>query len=170
MPSKYGNTLADKVVLNVLGFKHPEFKKCSFLDRGSDERQYCNPGVDLPVVSVMRTMYGEYAEYHTSLDNMSIVSPEGFGGSFEVLKECIEALELNRKYKLKCLGEPFLSKYGLYQGDTAKSVPSFIKNLTNIMAYLDGTNDIIDISNILHLPVHDILSFITKLKKAGLIS
>ena len=96
LPSRYSNTAADKVALHVLKNKKLDFKYYRYLDRGSDERQYCSPGVDLPVVSIMRSKYGEYPEYHTSLDNLEFVTVKGLTDSFLLHKDCIEALEKNK--------------------------------------------------------------------------
>ena len=93
LESRKGNTLTDRVMKNVLGFAHPEYKSYSYLDRGSDERQYNAPGVDLPVCDFCRSKYGEYPEYHTSEDNMSLISPEGLAGSYDVMTQILQALE-----------------------------------------------------------------------------
>ena len=42
---------------------------------GSDERQYGSPGFDLPVGSLSRTIYPDFPQYHTSLDNRDFISP-----------------------------------------------------------------------------------------------
>ena len=78
-----GDTLADRAALNILKSNVADFKKYTWFDRGSDERQYCWPGIDLPVCSIMRSKYGEYAEYHTSLDNMRFISKSGLFESLQ---------------------------------------------------------------------------------------
>ena len=40
LPSKYGDTLADKAVRSVIRFIDPNYKKYTFLQRGSEERHY----------------------------------------------------------------------------------------------------------------------------------
>ena len=168
LPARAGDTYADKVALNVLSFKHPNFIKYSFLDRGSDERQYNAPGVDLPVCCVTRSKYGAYPEYHTSLDNLDFVSPKGLAGAYELLKECLELIEENRKYKIKCLGEPQLGKRGLYSTLGTKSL-SKIGNMRNFIAYADGKNDLIDISEKIKVPVWELYPIVEKLTKADLL-
>ena len=111
--TRYGNTLTDKMLHNLLSFHYPEYKTYSFLERGSDERQFCAPGIDLPVCSFCRTKYGKYAEYHTSADNLTYISPEGLGGALELLTKFVQAMEHNAKYRVKCLCEPQLGKRGL---------------------------------------------------------
>ena len=168
--SRYGNTLADNVAKNVLSFHYPEYKHYSFLQRGSDERQYNAPGVDLPVCAVCRSKYAEYPEYHTSKDNMRLISPTGLQGAYEVYRDMIEALEYNHKYQIQCLGEPQLGKRGLYPTVSQKGGYDSVKSMTDFIAYADGMNDLIDISNIIKAPMERLVTVIEKLQEANLIS
>jgi len=169
VPSRYGNTFADKVALNVLKFKHPDFIKYSFLDRGSDERQYCSPGVDLPLVTLTRSKYGAYPEYHTSLDNLDLVTPNGLRGSYELFTDCIQLIERNVKVKINCYGEPQLGKRGLYPNLSTKTSGASVRDMMNFIAYADGSNDLIDISNTIGVPVWELYPIVDKLLGAGLL-
>lgn len=167
--TRYGNTLTDKVTENVLGFIYPDYKHYSFLKRGSDERQYNAPGIDLPVCGFSRSKYGEYPEYHTSKDDMGLISPSGLMGAYKVMQDCINALEYNRKYKVVCLGEPQLGKRGLYPTISQKGSYDEVTAMVDFIAYADGKNDLIDISNIIGVPVKNIWPIAEKLVKAELI-
>lgn len=169
LESPYANTLTDKVAKNVLKYHYPNYKTYSFLQRGSDERQYCSVGVDLPVCSVMRSKYDEYPEYHTSGDNLDLISPEGLNGSFEVYKKLINALENNLKYKMTCLCEPQLGKRGLYPSIVTKDTISIVENMINFITYANGENDLLDISNIIGVETTKLFPIIENLKKANLI-
>lgn len=157
-PSRSGETLSDAAAKHVLKHISPDFKEYSWLHRGSDERQYCSPGVDLPVASIMRTRYGDYPEYHTSFDNLDLVSPSGLEGGFNALKEALLVIERNSVPVSKVLGEPQLGKRGLYanlsdQGlsdKPAEEVSS--RDLVNILSYSDGVNSLLDIAELLSLP------------------
>lgn len=167
--SKYANTMADRVVRNVLSFHYPEYKAYSFLKRGSDERQYNSAGVDLPVCGICRSKYEEYPEYHTSADDMSLISPKGLQGSYDVCVKIINALEYNRSYKMNCCCEPQLGKRGLYPTVSKKGSYDAVKATTNFIAYADGKNDLIDISNRINQPIDVLIPIIEKLKANELI-
>lgn len=158
----YADTLADKVLKNVLHYRG-KYSTYSYLKRGSDERQYNAPGVNLPVVCFCRSKFAEYPEYHTSLDNMELISPEGLQGSLEVMCETIEALENNGYYKINVLCDPQLGKRGLYPDVSKKGCYDAVFSLTNFIAYADGSNDLIDISNIIGVPVKELLDILDKL-------
>lgn len=167
--SRYGNTLADKIASNILSSKHLGFKKYSFLDRGSDERQYCSPGIDLPLVTICRSKYNTYPEYHTSLDNLNLVTAQGLEGSYQLLKSCITLLENNVIYSVACLGEPQLGKRGLYPNISKKNSGAIVKDMMNILAYADGSNDLIDISTITGIPIDDLYPIVSVLKENGIL-
>lgn len=163
LASRYGNTFTDRVALKVLKDEVRNFKIYPFLKRGSDERQYCSPGVDLPVVTMMRTKFGEYPEYHTSLDNLDLISPQGLAGAYNVLRNCLGLIERNAVYQCVYPCEPQLGKRGMYPTLSIKNSYDSVENLMNFLTYTDGRNDLIDISNRTHIPVRDIYNIVDKL-------
>lgn len=169
LPSRRENTLADKVVLHVLSHMHPEFVSYSYLDRGSDERQYCSPGIDLPVCSIMRTKYACYPEYHTSLDDLSLVTPAGLEGGYEVLKKAVECLELDEMLRAVTPCEPQLGKRGLYPTVSTKNSSKTVSNMMNFLAYADGVRSTLDIANKINVPLWELTTIIEKLKAANIL-
>jgi len=159
--------LSDKVSKHIL--KNIDYVEYSFLDRGSDERQYCSPGVDLPIATICRTKYGAYPEYHTSLDDLTVISPNGLYGGYDKLKKAIELLENNNYYKVNVLCEPQLGKRGLYPTISTKTSGAIVKNMMNFIAYADGNNDLIDIANIIGVQAEELFEIVEKMKKAELI-
>tara|TARA_B100001250_G_C19813196_1_gene796823 strand:- start:1647 stop:2921 length:1275 start_codon:yes stop_codon:yes gene_type:complete len=170
LPSRNGNTLSDKVAKHVLSNITDDFVSYTWNDRGSDERQYCAPNIDLPIASIMRTKYGEYPEYHTSLDNLeNVVSSEGLFGGYNALKLAIEIIEKNDFPKVTVLGEPQLGKYDLYPSIGGPKATTELKNMMNLISYSDGTNDLIDIANICDIPVWELYPIVKNLESKGLL-
>ena len=170
IPSRYGNNLSDKIAEHVLKTNYPGFLKYSWLDRGSDERQYCAPGIDLPISSITRSKYGEYPEYHTSLDNFDVVTEKGLSDSLEVYLKCIEVFEKNRFYpKIKVFCEPQMGKRGLYPSISTKESGNLVRNMMNFISYCDGTNSILEISEICGVNFSEGYDYFIKMKENGLI-
>jgi len=165
LPSRQGNTLADKVAKHVLKHMHPNFIIYSFLDRGSDERQYCSPGIDLPVCSIMRTKYGSYPEYHTSLDDLNLVTPSGLLGGYEVLTRVIDCLENDEILSPSVLCEPQLGKRGLYPTISTKNSGEQVRDMMNFLAYSDGCLSNLEIADKINVPLWSLKDTIEKLKK-----
>ena len=155
--TKYEDTLADRVLNNVLKFHYPDYIRYSFMKRASDERQYGSAGVDLPVCAFCRSKYHEYPEYHTSADDMDLISPEGLSGAYEVMVKVINALENNYFYQMQCKCEPQLGKRGLYPTVSQKGTKGDARYMQDFIAYADGRNDLIGISNILDIPVDKLI-------------
>ena len=170
IPSRYGGTLADRAAQTVLKDFDPEYITYSFLQRGSDERQYCAPGVDLPLCCITRTKFGEYPEYHTSADDMKLITPEALGGSLELFKTLVQSLESNRTYRVNCLCEPQLSSRGLYPTTSEHNTIQKVSALMDFITYCDGTNDLFKISGITGTPVSYLAELAEKLVQAGLLS
>ena len=59
MFSKFQNSPSDKSLIEAFNKLKIKYKEYSFLERGSDERQFSSPGVDLPITSIFRSKYRE---------------------------------------------------------------------------------------------------------------
>tara|TARA_Y100000034_G_C6865789_1_gene394569 strand:- start:1080 stop:1625 length:546 start_codon:yes stop_codon:yes gene_type:complete len=176
MPSRTGDTLADKIAEHVLNNYVESYTKHSFLYKGSDERQYCHPKVDLPLVSIMRSKYGTYPEYHTSMDNLDLVSPDGLAGGFSLTKKCIEILEVNEKYENCGICEPKMSKRNLRpknwhkrRTDTREDMRKSVRDTMNILFYCDGQHDLIDLSNKIELSFDKCYEYVKLLEENDII-
>lgn len=147
MLSKYGNTLSDQALMEAYKKLSIRPKIYSFLNRGSDERQYCSPGIDLPIASIFRTKYGEYPEYHSSLDNFNLVNLKGLNGGYAVAKTSIEILLKKIVPKNKFLCEPNMGKRNLYPTLSSNIRKQSTISIMNFLTYSDGKNDLEKISS-----------------------
>lgn len=182
LPSRDGKSISDLVAKHVLKWIDKEFVEYSWIDKCSDERQYCAPGIDLPIASIMRTMYGMYPEYHTSLDNLEhVVTPQGLNGGYWAIRKIIEALEKNKNYKVTVMCEPQLSKRDLYRSLSIKKEKTDEDKFTgkiaietslilNFISFCDGNNSLLEIADILNVPIWELYNIVNILKDKKLIS
>src|SRR5579875_2440692 len=88
--SRRGTAPIDRILAHVLRHRGVASERVRpFIPYGYDERQYCSPGFDLPVGCLTRTPNGEYPEYHSSADNLTLVRPEHLADSLDLLWEAI---------------------------------------------------------------------------------
>ena len=176
LPSRHGNTLSDLYALKIFNKIKGKKKYYTWLDRASDERQFCSPGIDLPVSSIMRSKYGSFKEYHTSLDSFGkVVTMRGLKQTLKIYRLIINNFEksffpISTK---KC--EPFMTKYKLYPSLNNRSnwiLPKEIKvrNMMNFLSWSDGKNSIESISKKIDLNLKNTKKIFYILKKNKLIS
>ncbi len=169
LASRHGNRRIDRIAKRVLASRD-NVVHYSYLARGSDERQYCSPGVDLPLVSIMRSRYADYPEYHTSLDDLEhVVTPTGLQGGLDAVRECIQTLESEMVLIGNQLGEPQLGRRGLYHTLMEKSTPADVMLRTNILAYADGQHAITDMAELFGTTVQSLTPMVNELIDHGLI-
>ena len=170
LPSRNGNTISDLIAKHILKWTDENFIKYTWLDRGSDERQYCAPGIDLPIASILRTKYGKYIEYHTSLDDLdNVVTPEGLDGGYWAIRNAIEAIEKNKYYRATVLCEPMMSKRNLYPNLNGKSRDEKSRTMMNFLSFCDGQTSLLEIAEYIDLPIWKLYKIVDLLKSHNLI-
>ena len=157
------NTYADKICLRIL--KKRNFKKYSFLDRGSNERQFGCQNLNLPFVTICRSRFGDYKQYHTSADNLKILSEKNLRESTILIRDIIYEIQKNRIFLKSTTCEPFLTKYNLVNLIGGPKKDRYFQEIQNIVAYVGKDFDIKELSIKLKINFKKVLEIVMKLKK-----
>jgi len=139
---------------------------------GGDERQFCSPGFDLPVGTLMRTPHGEFDGYHTSADALELIRPEALAGAVERCLELVGVLETNRTYtNLSPYGEPQLGRRGLYRSaGGAVASPDEERAMLWVLNQSDGSASLLDIAVRSELSYPLVRRAAERLERAGLLA
>jgi aminopeptidase-like protein len=169
VPTRAGDTVADRVAVHVLRHIDAAFERYSYLERASDERQYNSPGVDLPVAVLARSKFRTYPEYHTSKDDLRLVTPEGLFGGYNAARLCLLCLERNEAIRTTVLCEPQMGKRGLYSTLSRKGDHTARRTMMDVLAYADG-RELLEIANVLDVPLWELLDIVDTLKSERLLA
>lgn len=167
------DALIDTVVKHIDERMDRKFRIRQFDIGGSDERQYCSPGFNLPVGQFARTVYGTYEEYHTSLDTKEFMGVGSLVESAEAIEEVLETLEYAGYYlNQEPYGEPMMSKRDLYP--TVNDPDNYdegnlVDTMMRVLSYSDGTVPVVSVADRYDMPVEELQLAVDQLCSAGLI-
>ena len=180
--SRQNNSLLDRTAAMLAVNKQPYYKTRPFdPTSGSDERQYCSPGFNLPMGQVSRTVYGTYDGYHNSLDTKHYMNIETLLDSTSKIEELLLCAELSGHFQnLLPFGEPQLGKRGLYPTtnspanrdasmDQKKDGRKFLDRLLYVLNYSDGEHDMLSIAKMCGCQINDLAPVIRTLEEQGLL-
>jgi aminopeptidase-like protein len=157
--SRQGKAAIDQAVELVLRDRGAQHEIRDFSPTGFDERQYCSPGFNLPVGRLTRTAEGEFAEYHSSSDNLELVRPEYLANSLDCCMEIFAALDANIVYQNRhpwC--EPRLGSAGLYDtyGADNPMRAALQEAVQWVLSFSDQQHSLLDIAQRSGLPLAEL--------------
>ena len=169
--SRRGEADVDRAVETMLRDSGKPHRVLEWEPWGGDERQFCAPGFDLPVGTLMRTPHGEFDGYHTSADSMDRISPEALEDSIQTCLAVVDVLETNRTLvNLSPYGEPQLGRRGLYRSaGGAVATPDDERALLWVLNLSDGGASLLDIAGRSGLGYSVIRRAAERLEDAGLL-
>jgi aminopeptidase-like protein len=168
--SRQGTAEIDRLAEHILQHSGRKFQLLDFAPHGYDERQYCSPGINLPVGCFMRTPNGGYPQYHTSADDLSLVKPSSLAESLHQILQLVTALEENLSYvnlNPKC--EPQLGRRGLYHQVGGTKNAAVEEAMLWVLNFSDGGHSLLDIAARSGLPLAALSAAANRLENAGLL-
>jgi aminopeptidase-like protein len=169
--SRRGNAPIDRIVAHVLAHDQVPHRITPFVPYGYDERQYCSPGFNLAVGCLMRTPNGEYPEYHSSADNLSLLRPESLAHSLAVLQRIVTVIEGDVVYRSRNpKGEPQLGRRGLYAKMGGQREANYEQMaLLWVLNLADGHHSLLDMAERAGIPFASVRAAADALIAAGLL-
>ena len=170
--SRSGTATIDRVVEHVLRTSGQRFEILDFVPFGYDERQFCSPGINLPMGCLMRTPNGQFPEYHTSADDLSLIKPDCLADSLVKCLKIVEVLEHDARYlNLRPQCEPRLGQHGLYESLPATADRLQVQQAVQwVLNFSDGNHTLFEISERSGLEFHILLRAARLLVECNLIS
>jgi aminopeptidase-like protein len=169
--SRRGDADVDRAVATVLRDSGKPHRLLDWDPWGGDERQFCSPGFNLPVGTLMRTPHGEFDGYHTSADSLDRIRPESLAEAVDTCLELVDVLETNRRFSnLSPYGEPQLGRRGLYRSaGGAVSSPDDERALLWVLNLSDGGASLLEIARRSGLRYAVVRRAAERLEEAGLL-
>lgn len=150
---------------------------------GSDERQFCSPSVNMAMIQAARTVYGQYDEYHTSLDNKDFMDISSVMNSVEKILFFLKFYELEKSHLIPTIkgGEPMLSKRNLYPSVNSSFTRKMssdgkfdgreqLDSILNVISFVDGKRRLSEIADKLNIPYRKIVPIVEELIEKGVFS
>jgi aminopeptidase-like protein len=171
--SRSGDRTVDRAAAHVLRHRGRGSLVEDFVPWGGDERQFCSPGFDLPVGSLTRTPHGLYPEYHSSADDLELISARSLGDSLGAVLDIVDVLEQDRPYRSRSpYGEPQLGRRGLYREISAgapRPDETFQRALLWVLNQADGSHTLLDTAERAQLPFATVAAAAAALVDAKLV-
>jgi aminopeptidase-like protein len=167
--SRRGDTAVDRAGAHVVGRSGGRI--LDFLPWGWDERQFNSPGFDIPVGCLTRSLEGEFPEYHSSADDLDLISADHLEAALEAALEIVDVLEHDQAYRnLSPKGEPQLGKRGLYRGLGGPDPGTEQLALLWVLNQSDGTHTLLDVAERSGLAFTEVRRAADVLLEAGLLA
>jgi len=170
--SRRGNAAIDRIAAHVLRHSGEAHRIEGFIPYGYDERQYCSPGFDMPIGCLMRSPWGSYAEYHTSADDLDLISAERLARSLELIEAIVDVAEHDRVWRsTNPKGEPQLGKRGLYRAIGGEKDAGGYDQMTLlwVLNLADGRHSLLDMAERADIPFSRMRAAADALAEAGLL-
>lgn len=172
-----GDTFIDRATIHALKHSGKPYRIRNYRQGGSDERQFNTPRLRIPMGLLTRTPSTEYPQYHTHLDDMNFVTREALQESLAMFCDTVAVIERNRIYEPHYITEPFMSGHGVYPydlgagtGDKASHVDTIVQSFFDLIADVDGKNDLLSVAERHDLPITLLDRAVGDFLRAGLIS
>jgi len=134
------------------------YKEYPFDIHGADERQFSSQAFRINVGTICQDRYHEYPEYHSSADNLELVTAGNIAASLDIYRDVVSSLEQLKFFVNKePNGEVMLSKHNLYRAMGGSIRPkegekSELQLILWLLFYLDGHMPLSKVARKLQVP------------------